>query len=280
MRRITTRSVAMALLLLSAGLYLLPPRFLSEARLQLYAWYQGMRAAVGTDAPPTTLEARRAPPSQELADLRRQVEELKDLLAVREAELSETRRRLAQLSTARTFAPQLQRLHFIEADVIGRTGNWPDDPGGSSLILDRGHDSVRPGDVLVQGQAALGQVVEVRDRISRAVLLNHASLVVAARHADSGAECYVHGALEGRCEVVFLGRIPEAAVGDLIFTSGLLGHFPDGLLIGELLEQPSPDRERRTHAASLKPRADLLAVRQVLVVRRPDAPAFPQEGAE
>ncbi|MFW5856497.1 MAG: rod shape-determining protein MreC, partial [Planctomycetota bacterium] len=280
MRRLPRPSPALALLGLSLALCLLPGEILSTVRMRLYSeaarLLTGVDALAGEDAVPS-LEHTRASddPARALADARRQAEELRNRLDRCMADLEDARRRLRQLSEAREFVPALKTLAFTPATVIARTGRWPEDPGGSSLIFDRGLDAnVAAGDALLQGQAVLGQVVQVREHACRALLLNHPSLIIAGREAATRTECYVRGRLDGGVEVVFIGRAPEATPGGLVLTSGLLELFPPGLIVGEIAGPLVESRDQRTHVAPLRPRAELQAVEMALIVHRADAAAW------
>jgi rod shape-determining protein MreC len=273
MRRLPLRTSTALLFLVSLGLYLLPPDLLGAWRLALYsAWSRADRAgsALAQGPAPSLERGGRAAedPASQLADARRQLRELRGLLDRRSAELADARRRLAQLSEAQELVPQLETLRFQQAEVLLRHGAWPR-PTGAAVILDRGRrDGLRAGDVLLQGHAVLGQIVELGEHAARAVLLDHPNLIVAARLGKARTECYVQGRLETGPEVVFLGRRPEAEAGDLVVTSGLLGRFPPDLIVGELAAPPAEDRDERTYTAPLRPRAELEAVEAVLVVQR------------
>ncbi|MBN1258085.1 MAG: rod shape-determining protein MreC, partial [Planctomycetes bacterium] len=193
----------------------------------------------------------------------------------------DTRRRLGQLSKAQEFIPELKTLHFVTASVVLHAGQWPGASGGGSFVLDRGSaDGVVVGSALLQGQAVLGQVVEVSPHASRGIMLNHPNLIIAGRLGGQRTECYIRGSVAGVCEAVFLGRQPEAKEGDLIFTSGLLGYFPKNLTVGELAETPVEDGDQRTYVARLRPTAELDAVEGVIIVNSETPAAFPEPRSE
>jgi len=270
-------------LLLAAGLLcLLPPALLGTWRLAFLSSASRLARAWETRAAerPPTLEQGRgrdgaggpgSPQEQRIQDLERQVEELRNLLVRTRSELAGARQRLEQLAEVREYLPALR---VLSAEVLVRPGGLPlggDAVRGAAIAVNRGrNDGVDVGDVVLQGQAVVGQVVEADAHAARALLISSPRSVLAARLGRTRTECYVRGAAQGGCEAVFLGRPPEAQAGDMVFTSGLLGYAPPDLLIGQLTGPPVASRDRRTHVAPLQPRADLNALETVLVVRRTD----------
>lgn len=265
MKRLGGRAVFLILLAMTAGLLLAPPGMLSTWRLSLVDLGESIRRRfAGTPERDPSLERTRAERTaeRELADLRRRHAELRDHYDRTRAELAETRRLVDQIAELRTFA---ESLRFTVARTTARFR----EPDGDVIVIDRGaRDGVGEGDPVLQGQSALGRVVETAEKTSRVALLTHRDMVVPARLGLTGLECYARGDGGGACRIIFLGARPEAKEGDLIFTSGLLGYFPPDLVVGELSEAPRRIDQGRTSEAELVPRARLDAVEYVLVVRR------------
>lgn len=284
MLRRTIYTSLIMLFLLALGASLLPPEVQSACRLQLYAWWSGVPPLAPAPAgPPPSLERARATddPAARATDLERQVRELGELLLIRTAELEDARRHLQQLSEAFEFVPGLDVLQLTPARVLYRTGRWPAPDPGTALVLDRGRaDGVHAGDVLIQGQSVIGQIVQASPHRARGTLITHPATIIAARLArPAHADCYLRGTAAGACEVVFMGRPPPATAGDLVLTSGLLDTYPPDLILGELSAAPQESEDRHTHVAPLTPRADLAALDALLIVHRPGRTGAPRPPA-
>jgi len=121
---------------------------------------------------------------------------------------------------------------FVEAFVIGQAVNWQE----RSFIVDRGAADgvvVRAG-VLVGGAAA-GVVVEVGSHAARVAMLTEPGVMVAARTLDTGRTGLAVGtgvACDLRYVERWSGRQERPHAGEYVVTTGRLGFFPPGYLLG------------------------------------------------
>ena len=154
-------------------------------------------------------------------------------------------------------ASRVELGRFIEAFVVGNSVNWQE----RSFLIDRGREDgvvLRAG--CLEGGAVVGVVVEVGPRVARVAALTEPGVRVASRTLDTRRGGLVVGT-GGGCELRYVSRWgsgrTEAAgptgrdgsaggqgggrgyhvslrprQGEFVVTSGRLGFFPPGFLVG------------------------------------------------
>jgi rod shape-determining protein MreC len=134
--------------------------------------------------------------------------------------------------------------------------------------LDRGGDDIKPGMAVVASAGAVGRVQRVFGNYCDVLLATDPKSsidVVVARTNGRGVVKGIAGSDRYRMRVEYLERKDEAAVGDLVVTSGLGGAFPRDLPVGKIVKV-----EKRGFGlyqdAEVEPVVDLSKVRDVLVV--------------
>lgn len=150
------------------------------------------------------------------------------------------------------------------AEVVGR------DMGGfaQGLIIDKGrNDFIREGMVVISRSGALvGRVSECADSFSRVVLINDSNSRVSAVSEGARCEGIVEGILSGMLRMKHITSDEGPKVGECVFTSGLGGVFPKGILIGRI-EKVYSDRSGLYRCAMVKPFAELSKLEEVLVLQ-------------
>jgi len=107
--------------------------------------------------------------------------------------------------------------------------------GKHYIVIDQGSLSgASPGQTVVSGKYFIGQIDEVGMAESKVKLLGANSLCVAVYLPRSGFPGILRARPDGVLEVYYLPPRAKIKVGDLVYTSGLGGSFPRGLLIGEV----------------------------------------------
>lgn len=197
--------------------------------------------------------------------LQMQVDELIYQLALRnEIELENIA--LRELLDLKERSPDIlgPDADLLTAEVIGH------DP--SSLLryitIDRGsRDGVQVGMPVITARGLVGQVREVRTNSAKVVLLTDPSSEVNALIQRSRATGIVQGQTGPNLVLRYLPQTEGIAQpGDLVLTSGLGGHFPRRLLIGEIIEVKRSDVDM-FQEARLRPAVDLDGLEMVFVVR-------------
>ena len=161
------------------------------------------------------------------------------------------------------------------------------------LVLNKGtRDGVFVGQPLIDADGLMGQVVEVSDGSSRALLITDVTHSVPVQVNRNGVRAIVEGT--GRLsslEVRHVSATTDIETGDLLVTSGLGGRFPEGYPVavvtevqrdaGELFARvlASPIRRPasgcRLRGRRSGRRGDLRAARRVPSVRAGGARADP-----
>lgn len=242
---------SLLLLALAAALYFLPDGFGKNIRL-----------AVRGSVIRIFRESNRLPPGDD-----DRIPDLLDRMAQKDAEIAKMRRELRDIGESRDKIPGMV---LTPAEVI-RLG-----PGSERdmITLDvGGDDNVTIGNAVVVGQALAGVVVEVDPRASLALLLSSTGCYIPARASspsDPTGElrqdlCAVRGNGDGGVNVLVFSPDTGIQPGWIVFTSGLGGGLPEGLIIGEVLGAPTDGREPGVMEAPLKPRAPISSLDRVVV---------------
>jgi rod shape-determining protein MreC len=226
-----------------------------------YAVQRLLKGAGGILSAPYDLQTLRA----ENQRLKAQVDELVYQLALQH-EIELENKSLRELLDLKEKSPDIlgPESDLLSAEVIGR------DPSNllRYLTVDRGsQDGVEVGMAVITARGLVGQVREVGPNYAKVVLLTDPSSAVNALVQRSRAT----GIVEGQTGPNLLMRyLPQndgvAEPGDIVLTSGLGGHFPRRLLVGEITEVSRSDVEM-FQEARLRPAVDYDRLEMVIVVR-------------
>lgn len=195
---------------------------------------------------------------EENARLREQVEILtRETVRVPELE-RENQELLAQIDLKRS-RPEYQ---WLSAKVVYY------DPSNlvQSITINRGSkDGVREGMTVITPAALVGRVVRTSPTTARVLLITDASSSVTAMIQNSRAKGVVNGQ---RREILLMKYIPQSEVvrtGDKVITSGIGGVFPEGILIGHIINVSQRDIDI-FQEAQIEPAVDFGTLETVLVI--------------
>lgn len=162
-----------------------------------------------------------------LSELRRQNEELTELLTQTEEYRLEIERLQGLLNLKETY-----NIEGVSGRVIGHsTDAW-----NQTITIDIGSSSgVEAGLTVLGPSGVVGQVVSVSAGSSTVRLLTDPSSGVAAMIQSTRAEGIVRGSLNGLLHLENVDEDVVVEVGDVVLTSGLGGSFTRGLLIGQVV---------------------------------------------
>jgi rod shape-determining protein MreC len=195
------------------------------------------------------------------------------------AELQEENHEIKEMKLANERLRQL--LHFREknspsmigAEVIGQ------DPSSwfKSVTIDKGEkDGVQKGMAVVSPAGVIGRILKAAPHYAIVLLITDYNSAVDSIIQRTRAKAIVEGKGENRCQLKYLLRTEEVAVGDVVVTSGLGGNFPKGLMVGEIKKV-----DKKGHGvfqyAELVPSADLTQLEEVFVVMEPLPSPQPRE---
>jgi len=202
--------------------------------------------------------------ARELEEAREEIRRLRDQLTVLRAELDVKERALQTLSeTLEVFRGTEQpKPELIAASIVGRDAtNW-----SGIAVLDRGSaDGIVVGSGVISGQAVVGVVAAVRPSASVVRLLSHPRCRVACSISRTGESRHVTGTLTDMIRMLDVHEKPVLK-GDIVRTSGEMGLFPRGLLVGTVVRAERPEGSL-SYDVRVRPAAQLSVVRDVLVVQ-------------
>ncbi len=201
------------------------------------------------------------------------------MLKKRIAELQEESHQMKEMKLTNERMRQLLQFReknfasMIGAEVIGQ------DPSSwfKSVIVDKGErDGVKKGMAVISPAGVIGQILKTAPHYATVLLITDYNSAIDSIVERTRAKAIIEGKGENRCEMKYLLRAEEAAVGDAVVTSGLGGNFPKGLMVGEIKKV-----DRRGHGvfqyAELVPSVDFTQLEEVFVIMEPLPPAPPQE---
>lgn len=182
------------------------------------------------------------------------------------SENSKLRAQTAELSQLKTLLGDRHptELYGVVARVIGWDGNI----GVRAITIDRGAtNGIASGDAVVVGRSVVGQVVAVGPLTSKVLLLVDRVSGIDALLETSRLRGVVQGNGDNRCSMEFVLNTPGLSIpaGEKVFTSGMDGVFPKGLLVGEI-EVAAPESSDLFKALVVKPALTLSTLETVLVL--------------
>lgn len=157
-------------------------------------------------------------------------------------------------------SPQFRRL---TASVIG----YDTSPLFRSIILDKGtEDGVFVGMPVESARGLVGQVYRTTNHSAMVILITDNISSIPARLGDSRATGIVRGGgLGGVMAMDWLDLEAQIQIGEVVYTSGLGGRFPEDMVIGRVT-----DLERREadlfQKAVIQPAVDFDSLEMVFVI--------------
>jgi rod shape-determining protein MreC len=188
----------------------------------------------------------------EVDSLRRENEELR--AAQGEAQL------LSDMFNRARQAPEFSRL---TAAVIARDPNL----AIRSIIIDKGSaDGVRVGMPVEGARGLVGRVYRTANHSAQVVLITDSSSAVPARLGSSRATGILRGGgLGGSMTIDWIDLKYQVNVDEVVLSSGLGGRFPEGIVIGRVIEVDRREADL-FQEATVQPAADMDALELVFVI--------------
>jgi rod shape-determining protein MreC len=200
-------------------------------------------------------------------------------LKKRIAELQEENHRIQEMKLANERLRKLLLFReknspaMIGAEVIGQ------DPSSwfKSITIDKGErDGVKKGMAVVSQAGVIGQVLKTAPGYATVLLITDYNSAIDSIVERTRAKAIVEGMGENRCQLKYLRRAEEVALGDIVVTSGLGGNFPKGLMVGEIKRV-----DKKGHGvfqiAELVPSVDMTQLEEVFVILESPPPPEPPE---
>jgi rod shape-determining protein MreC len=165
---------------------------------------------------------------------------------------------------------------MIGSEVIGRDPSF----WFKSVMIDKGEsDGVKKGMAVISPAGVIGQVLKIAPHYATVLLITDYNSEVDCIVERSRAKAIIEGKGENRCQLKYLLRAEEVAVGDVVVTSGLGGNFPKGLVVGEVKKVDKKGYGVFQYA-ELVPSVDMTRLEEVFVVVEPLQPTHPPEQKE
>jgi len=162
-------------------------------------------------------------------------------------------------------------LHFkeqalptmIAAQVIGRdaTNRY------RAIILNKGEsDGIKPDMGVVTPAGVVGRIVKTTGASSVVLLVTDPNNAIAGLIQRTRDEGIVQGTQQGLAQLKYIPLLSTLRDGDRVVTSGLIGDFPRGLVIGTITRI---DKEEGAlfQSAELMPEVNIGLVEEVLVIQ-------------
>ena len=198
---------------------------------------------------------------QKMAELQAETHTMKEMRLANE--------RLRQLLQFR----EKNSSSMVGAEVIGQ------DPSSwfKSVTIDKGErDGLKQGMAVVSPTGIIGQILKTAPHYATVLLITDYNSAIDSIVQRTRAKAIVEGKGENRCQLKYLLRTEEVAVGDAVVTSGLGGNFPKGLMLGEIKKV-----DKKGHGvfqyAELVPSVDFTQIEEVFVIMDPLPSLLPQE---
>ncbi len=215
---------------------------------------------------------------REIRTLRQRNAELEDLanrLTVENLRLAEVETENEQLRTLLAFAQTNPSYDYRGGQIIARVIGDSASPFTHPIQIDLGEQhGIEEGMPVVTDRGLVGRIFNVYPRTSDIMLITDPRSSVNVMTQTSRAP----GILRGRVgQLPIMELIPpeiEISVGEIIITSGLGGHFPKGLVVGQVIEVQKND-DLMFQSAIIQPTVDFDRMELVLVITN-----FPAEAPE
>lgn len=150
----------------------------------------------------------------------------------------------------------------VAARVIGRDStNWY-----RGILLDKGErDGIQQDMGVITLAGMVGRVVKTTATSSVVLLVTDPNTAVTALIQRTRDEGLVTGTPRGLLRMKYIPLLSTMREGDIVVTSGLVGNFPKGLMIG-VVKQIEKTQDDLFQSAELVPVVDFSKLEEVLVI--------------
>lgn len=161
--------------------------------------------------------------------------------------------------------------------IISRVAN---DPYGTFVIDKGSNDDIKLYDPVVTSEGLVGIVENVSKSYATVRTILSPELSIGGLCVESRDTGIIEGnlsyAADGKCKMIYLDKANKIKKGDLIITSGNSGQFPQGQIIGNVVET-GIEESGLTCYAVIQPAVDLSQITNVMVIKEFDKVEDEQE---
>jgi rod shape-determining protein MreC len=156
---------------------------------------------------------------------------------------------------------ELTSLTTVGARVVSRIPSYL----ANVIYIDRGSsDGITVDSAVLSGGGIIGRTTLVTDHLSQVQLITNGDASVGVMIDQARSPGVLSGRGEPRLDLNYISNTEPVNVGDLVFTSGLDGIYPKGLLVGKVVESRKGNSVFRV--LTVEPSADLIHLEEVSVV--------------
>jgi len=141
------------------------------------------------------------------------------------------------------------------------------DPFVNEVIVDKGtRDAVFVGQPVLDANGVMGQMIEIGTLTSRVLLINDTRSSIPVEVTRNGVRAIAVGqSYSGKLKLINVPQTADIKVGDMLVTSGLSEHYPEGYPVGRV-SHIIKDPGLQFATISVEPSAHLDRSREVLLV--------------
>ena len=204
----------------------------------------------------------------EYSELQKENEELKKQIAKLETALADTYTNEVEIERLKNIVNVIETspdLQFVAADVVSASA----DGYGSTFSVNKGTlDVIKLNSVVVSCDGLVGKVTDIGFNWATVTAITDPSMSVGATVKRSEATGVTEGTVslraKGLLRLSYITADASVIRGDVIFTSGLGGVFPAGILIGRVTDVESEENGLAQNA-TVEPAASLDGLRRVYI---------------
>lgn len=201
--------------------------------------------------------------------LKSNVEKMESL----EAENTELRQELAKMKEELNIEYVLSDYDYLNATVVSRNSFY----WYNTLTINKGsHNGIKEGMVVINSTGLIGKISAVSTFSSDVLLITtndtNNKISVTVTNGDNKLTGLINGYDydSGYLKVEGISNTETVAVGDAVYTSGLGGVFPSGILIGHV-ENITTDVYDLSKIINVRPSADFSDINYVTILKRADS---------
>ena len=200
--------------------------------------------------------------------LKSNVEEIDSLRAIN----AELEKELKELKEELDIEHVLTDYSYLNATVVNRNTNY----WYNTITIDKGkHNDVEVGMVVINSKGLIGKVINVSNFTSDVRLIttndtnNKISVTITNGSTDVVGLINGYSYKDNTISVEGVSNTEDVKVGDMVYTSGLGGVFPSGILVGTV-DSISTDSFGLAKIINVKPSVSFDDINYVSVLKRGD----------
>ena len=190
-----------------------------------------------------------------------------------EAENTELKHEIDKMKEELNIDHVLSDYDYLNATVVSRNSLY----WYNTLTIDKGsHNGIEEGMVVINSTGLIGKIENVSTFSSDVKLIttndtnNKISVTVTNGDSNLTGLINAYDYNDGYLKVEGISNTATVNVGDLVYTSGLGGVFPSGILIGTV-DSITTDVYDLSKIINVKPSADFDDINYVTILKRADS---------